>query len=143
MPIRPEMKDKYPKDWKAIRAEILERAGNECEWIQPNGERCRVPNHAFIQWWKLGGYRVLTPGECDAASVDGEKVVMIVLTIAHVDQNPENNGTPGNRPNLMALCQRHHNRLDAPHRALGIKKRRQEKSGQQELMNPEKQRRMP
>ena len=131
MPIRPEMKPLYPppKEWKKIRAEILERAQDRCEWIDPDGDRCNVPNHAYIQWEELDGYRELTPGECDAAYADGEKVVMIVLTIAHIDQDPRNNGEPGNRPNLLALCQRHHNRLDAPHRAQGIKRRRLEKMG--------------
>ena len=28
MPIKPENKARYPKDWKAIRAEVLERAGS-------------------------------------------------------------------------------------------------------------------
>lgn len=30
MPIKPENKARYPADWKAIRARILERAGDRC-----------------------------------------------------------------------------------------------------------------
>ncbi|RUQ28768.1 MAG: hypothetical protein EKK68_14035 [Candidatus Competibacteraceae bacterium] len=30
MPIKPENRHRYPKDWKAIRAAILERAGHRC-----------------------------------------------------------------------------------------------------------------
>ena len=131
MPIRPEMNDKYPKDWKAIRAEVLARAGNCCEWMD-DGVCCKVPDRSYIEWLP-GGWRDVgnvSEGNYD----DPDDVVWIVLTIAHLDQNPENNGEPGNRPNLMSLCQRHHNRLDAPHRAAGIKKRRHEKAGQETLL---------
>lgn len=31
MPIRPENKGRYPKDWPEIRARILKRAGDRCE----------------------------------------------------------------------------------------------------------------
>lgn len=32
MPIRPENKARYPKDWPAISKRIRERAGNKCEY---------------------------------------------------------------------------------------------------------------
>ncbi len=32
MPIKPENRDRYPKNWKAIRAAMLDRAGNCCEF---------------------------------------------------------------------------------------------------------------
>lgn len=32
MPILPENKARYPANWKEIRAEILKRAGNKCEF---------------------------------------------------------------------------------------------------------------
>jgi 5-methylcytosine-specific restriction endonuclease McrA len=44
----------------------------------------------------------------------------VVLTIAHLDHTPENNDPS----NLRALCQRCHNRYDAPMRAAGRKARR-------------------
>lgn len=31
MPIRPENRERYPADWKAISAAIKARAGNRCE----------------------------------------------------------------------------------------------------------------
>ena len=89
MPIRPENVDLYPDDWKEIRAEILERAGNQCEI-------CSVPNYADVPRDK--------------------KSVRVVLTIAHLDHDPTNNGVLGDRPNLKALCQRCHNRWDVDHR---------------------------
>ena len=60
MPIRPENKARYPKDWKEIRKSILARANNRCEF-------CGVPNYSIRE--------------------NGTKVV---LTIAHLDHTPEN-----------------------------------------------------
>lgn len=64
----------------------------------------------------------------EALARPGEKVFMIVLTIAHLNGNPENNdGMDAGGPviptwrigesNLRALCQRCHNLWDAPMRA--------------------------
>ena len=43
----------------------------------------------------------------------------VVLTVAHLDHQPENCADD----NLAALCQKCHNRYDAPHRRQGIKER--------------------
>lgn len=59
MPIRPENKARYPKNWQEIRAKILERADNKCEF-------CGIPNYTIRE--------------------NGSKVV---LTIAHLDHVPE------------------------------------------------------
>ena len=62
MPIRPECKSLYPKDWKQISLRIrTERAGNRCEW-------CKAEN---------GKPHPIT----------GSKVV---LTCAHLDHDPTN-----------------------------------------------------
>ena len=63
MPIKAENKARYPKDWKAIRARILERARNRCEW-----PACNLLNYS-------------------RNPRTGSKVV---LTIAHLDHTPEN-----------------------------------------------------
>jgi 5-methylcytosine-specific restriction endonuclease McrA len=42
----------------------------------------------------------------------GWRRVRIVLTVAHLDHDPQNNDPA----NLMALCQYCHNRYDAEHR---------------------------
>ncbi|MBR6262712.1 MAG: hypothetical protein IKR05_05790 [Prevotella sp.] len=60
MPIKPENKKRYPKNWKQIRQSILDRAGNRCEF-------CGIENYAIKE--------------------NGTKVV---LTIAHLDHTPEN-----------------------------------------------------
>lgn len=87
MPIRPENRNRYPKDWKSIRAAILQRANNRCEF-------CGVENHILRLNPKTG------------------KEVKIILTIAHLDHTPEN----CDPSNLRALCQRCHNTYDAEHR---------------------------
>lgn len=87
MPIRPENRDRYPKDWKQIRESILRRANNRCEF-------CGVENHTMRLNPKTG------------------KEVKIILTIAHLNHVPEDC-----RPeNLRALCQKCHNTYDAEHR---------------------------
>jgi len=61
MPIKPENKKLYPSNWKQIRANILDRANNKCEF-------CGIENYTIKE--------------------NGSKVV---LTIAHLDHNPTNN----------------------------------------------------
>src|ERR1039458_336257 len=103
MPIRPENKLRYPKDWPAISKRIRERADNLCE-------HCDVPN---------GSRRENSAG----------KMVTIVLTVAHLDHQPENCADE----NLAALCQKCHNSYDAPVRAAGIKARRRAKMADGDL----------
>jgi hypothetical protein len=100
MPIRPENRKRYPQDWKAITAEVRERAGNRCECEGECGRGThegRCPN-------VNGG----------AAYGTGSKVV---LTTAHLDHTPENNGVPGDRPNLKSMCQGCHLHYDKDHHA--------------------------
>jgi hypothetical protein len=120
MPIKPENRGRYPKNWKEIREQVLERAAHACE-------ECRVKNYAVIQrgcghdkgtfrepdtgtvrdapngWWR--GYA----HESDYCGTP----VRIILTIAHLDHTPEN----CDLSNLKALCQLHHLRYDAAHHA--------------------------
>lgn len=122
MPIRPENKKRYPANWKQIRADILTRAKNKCEF-------CGVKNKSFIIYednfpidrilpmdWN---YPIIDkmPKEWDATFEDGStfhyRKAQVVLTIAHLDQTPEN----CDYNNLRALCQKCHNTLDAPFRA--------------------------
>ncbi len=107
MPIRAENKHRYPRDWKAIRERILERAKNDLGI--PCCEECGAPNHMWIER-EADGWIACQP--CDG--------VWIVLTIAHLNHVPEDNRDE----NLKAWCQRCHNRYDAPMRAQGIKARR-------------------
>jgi 5-methylcytosine-specific restriction endonuclease McrA len=103
MPIKPENKGRYPKDWKQIRSCILERAKHACE-------QCGVPNHAWRD--NNTGLHTFDPMLAESlALVDKHSVTYIVLTVAHLNHQPEDC-----RPeNLKAMCQRCHLRYDHQH----------------------------
>jgi hypothetical protein len=120
MPIKPENRGRYPANWDEIRAAILTRAGNCCEQCNvANGKRIARGAGPFV-----GTYQADTAEVFDAetgeyiASVrmseyQVKNMVTIVLTIAHLDHQPEN----CDPDNLRAWCQMHHLRHDAAHHA--------------------------
>jgi hypothetical protein len=118
---------KYPSNWKTeIRPEILNRSNGCCEF-------CGIQNYA-VGWRDLDGIFHRTAGNkshddagtgllkykealnlvkhCNELG-DDYKLIIIVLTIAHLDHDTTNNDFS----NLKALCQRCHNRHDAKFRA--------------------------
>jgi 5-methylcytosine-specific restriction endonuclease McrA len=111
MPIKPENRRLYPggspvsKEWKAIRASILERAGHACE-------ECGAANGSDV-------------------TRDAGKVVRIVLTIAHLDHDPANNDPS----NLRAWCQKHHLAHDHRHHMASAAATRREKLTQMDLFH--------
>lgn len=107
MPISPENRARYPKNWKEIRARILERAGDRCEG-SPAYPDCRAPNFSEIR---------------------GLDRRLVVLTVAHLDHTPEN----CDPANLRAWCQRCHLTYDAQHHALNAAKTRRRKLNNQDL----------
>jgi 5-methylcytosine-specific restriction endonuclease McrA len=125
MPIKPENKQLYPppKEWKLIRAEVLKRDENRCA-------HCGVNNQAVGYRTEDGIFHDLTG--CVDPRADG--LLRIVLTIAHLDHNPRNNGQLGARPNLAALCQRCHLRYDQAHHMENSRKTRNVKKGQEVLL---------
>lgn len=108
---------KYPTNWKTeIRPAIMERANNCCEF-------CKVPNYKIIirgNWNKTECYQDEdgTIYDANTSKVIGSdyvgevhptnKLIKVVLTIAHLDHDINNNDFL----NLKALCQRCHNRHD-------------------------------
>jgi 5-methylcytosine-specific restriction endonuclease McrA len=106
MPIRPEERDRYPKDWRQIRGWILARAGNRCEG-SPAYPDCRAENDEFHP-------------------ITGS---IVVLTIAHLDHTPEN----VDAENLRAWCQRCHLTYDARHHAKNAAATRRRKLGNLDL----------
>lgn len=116
MPIRPENRARYAKDWKAISLEVRDAAGWRCEG-SPAFPDCRAAN-------------------AEPHPVTGS---VVVLTVAHLNHTPEDNGEPGNRPNLKAWCQRCHNTYDMPMRRAGIKARAREALGVGDLLATEAQ----
>ena len=89
----------YPDNWRSeIRPAILKRAKNRCEW-------CNAPNGMYGSRGKNGEFIPALAGEiADGMDYAGNRVIKIVLTIAHL-----NHDINDNRPeNLAALCQRCH-----------------------------------
>lgn len=75
---------KYPPNWKKeIRPRILERANHKCEF-------CGVDNYSI--------------------RFNGKKDIKVVLTIAHLDHDPDNWDVEDER--LAALCQKCHMNYD-------------------------------
>ena len=90
MPIKPENRARYPKDWKVVVGLVRERSGDACEG-SPAFPLCRA----------LNGVR---------HPVTGSRVV---LTTGHLDHTPENIGLD----NLRHWCQRCHLVYDLKHHA--------------------------
>jgi hypothetical protein len=107
VPIRPENRARYPKNWKEIVAHIRKRSRNRCEFII-DGKRCKARNGK---------------PHPDTGSI-------VVLTVAHLDHQPENNAND----NLKHACQRCHNRYDAPMRRAGIQARARAQRAIRELL---------
>jgi hypothetical protein len=95
MPIRPENRKRYPKDWPAISRSIRTvRAGGRCECYGECGrgthaERC--PNRQGQPAYGTGSN--------------------VQLTTAHLDHTPEN----CDPPNLRAMCNGCHLHYDREH----------------------------
>ncbi len=142
MPILPENKHLYPSNWKSeIVPQILKRDNYKCK-------KCGVPNHAVGYRDEQGKFNPCGGNiivDCYGQGLDypslilldykkakewadfetendemGNKYIVIVLTIAHLDHNPRNNSDI----NLASLCQKCHNSYDAEHR---IKTRKRNK----------------
>lgn len=124
---------KYHPEWKTrIRPDILKRAGNKCEC-------CGLPNYA-VGYRDLDGTFHPTAGNkmhdkagngelkyrearylvkhCNEHNEDDYKLIIIILTIAHLDHDINNN----DYSNLKAMCQRCHNRYDMSNRVKNRKK---------------------
>lgn len=90
MPIKPENRALYPKNWEEIVEKVRERSGNRCEFVDDEGRRCDAVHRS-------------------PHPVTGS---MVILTVAHLDHRPEN----CDPSNLRHACQRCHNRYDVEHR---------------------------
>ena len=114
----------YPANWKSeIRPAILERANHKCEF-------CGVENYKYIfRGYLNSGTEVYQDAEgniyiaansCLILMYDFEteirakgkdRAIKVVLTIAHLDHDIQNN----DYSNLKALCQQCHLRHDKHH----------------------------
>lgn len=133
MPIRPENKDRYPRDWKATSLRIRKRARGRCECkgecglrhTKVNGKQVDLP--PSLQMKSLRAFR------CTAVNGKPHPVTgsAVVLTVMHLNHQPED----CRDENLLAGCQRCHNRYDAPVRAAGIKERKRATLAMGDLFN--------
>lgn len=122
MPIKKENYSKYPggspnsKEWKALRSRILERELHLCRL-------CHVGNGWHV--WRDESGKWFLFGDPNAPErKPGRQPIRIVLTIAHLNQDPSDNRDV----NLAALCQRCHNIIDQPHRTKNAAKTRRSKN---------------
>lgn len=115
MPIKPENRARYPKNWKEISLRIRERSGGRCECSGECGlhrttggpRRCEE-RHGLAAKWANG---------------------KVILTVAHLDHMPEN----CEPENLKAMCQRCHLRYDIDHHKKTARATRERKSPQMRL----------
>lgn len=126
MPIKPENRGRYPRDWNQISEYIrFQRAHNRCEV-------CGIANYAVIKRLKHGKYRYLSQQEWNmvhariqhshstmAESLKYHGFTKVVLTVGHLDHIPENS----DYSNLKAMCQYCHNKYDREHRLQSRKKK--------------------
>jgi hypothetical protein len=137
MPIRPERKHLYPANWKTeIVPMIRARSGDCCEvcgvgngaTIYRASARCAPGTKEWYIYTNIqthihridGTVFSFASAEQFGVEID-ERPIRIILTVAHL-----NHDETDNRPqNLAHLCQLHHNRHDAKHRAANAKARRE------------------
>ena len=147
MPIRPENRDRYPKNWKSeIVPRIRERSGNRCEctgqcgvdhpslWGWPEG-RCSIGNGLISYMDPAGKWHACLESERGEVMerIDGKdyRAALIVLTVMHLNHQPED----CRDENLLHACQGCHNRYDAPHRRKNAAATRRGKLASDDLFN--------
>ena len=117
MPIKPENKSRYPKDWRAISQRIrFERANAQCECegecglhrTTPGPRRCQEMHGSPARWAK------------------GK----VILTVAHLNHDPAD----CRDENLKAMCQRCHLRYDQQLHQANAAETRRKKNPQQSLL---------
>lgn len=112
MPIKPENRAKYGPNWKAIRAAILERARGFCECCRKRDRSIVLTLHGGtwldlaepgLGWRNLRGENLPT-SYVRTLPLGNARNVLVILTVAHLDQEPTNHEPS----NLAALCQACH-----------------------------------
>lgn len=119
---------KYPPNWlNEIRPRIMKRANNTCE-----AEGCDFKHLEYVWSIKYKGeptewFTHMSDAQNHRCECVIPKNVKVILTIAHLDHDEENQNVQDDR--LKAMCQICHLRYDAPEKA----RRRKEKQNQNKL----------
>lgn len=130
VPIRPENRGRYPKNWPEISRWVrVERAGNRCECRGECGEEHReAPDHRCVAVegapHPRARRRALELLEVPPSPRSAKRTKpkgLVRLTVGHVNHRPEDNdGSSGPSPdparsNLRAWCERCHLGHDRQH----------------------------
>lgn len=114
----PWERDRYPEDW----AELSLKKKQEANWCcQHCGRVCKRNDEDWADFFKRGG----------AMGGKDPKPGRYILTVAHLDQDPQN----GQDENLAALCTVCHLRYDRRF-FLSNRYAKRERSGQLNLFGP-------
>lgn len=140
MPIKPENRALYPKDWPEISLQAKQRAAFQCQHAG-----CGARQYDVGWWREIGGQHVwhenarglesYSKARTWAAWIfhgqgeEGPKPIVIVLTVAHLNHDP----TDCRPENLRAMCQRHHLAHDHDHHRANAQATRRAKSGTLEM----------
>ncbi len=139
MPIKPENRAKYPKNWDDISSAAKWRAGWRC--MHPG---CTARQYEAGLWegeiWKAQAEPAETYSQARQNAADlqfsnygddpgAPKFIVIVLTTMHLDHDPKN----CDPDNLRPACQRHHLRYDEQHHKESAYMTRMTKRGNLEL----------
>lgn len=83
-------KELYPENWQELRAACLERAGYQCEYVDPTtGKRCQTKDQQIKRGKRTGRRWIVSLYAC------------------HLNNDPANP-----EPELICLCPAHHMHLD-------------------------------
>ncbi|CAN7474104.1 hypothetical protein LJR175_003183 [Variovorax sp. LjRoot175] len=136
MPIKAENRARYPAKWPEVRGMILERAGYRCEFPGCTCQQYEPGTWALDRWHPCGAPQATYSAARAIAAEDWAagfglppKPIVIVLTIAHLNHQPED----CDPDNLAAYCQRHHLAHDRQHHLANAQATRRAKSGNLEL----------
>ncbi len=110
-----------PQEWRPIEGNLPKRTAQDREFFMAGEGR-----DAAGEPWTYGQARAFIDRW---AWADGERPLVIVLTVAHLNHQPEDC-----RPeNLAAMCQRHHLAYDHEHHRANAWATRRAKAGTMEL----------
>lgn len=124
MPIKPENRHFYGKEWReVVRPRIMARA-----LVPASSDDLHLTDNDTVARCECRGECRRSHGpDVRCSEVNGRPATSfrgpVVLTVAHLDQNPGHNSDE----NLRALCQRCHNRVDTPARAAHAERTRRYK----------------